>query len=177
MVGCELVDDITVREWWRRLAEARLTAPDWPEPYGRGYSAVARRGPYVQELAGAGVIAPPAGAVALRLAGPTLLEHGTDAQQRGVPAADAAGRGVVVPAVQRTGRRAPTSRAWRRARCATVTSSSSTARRCGTPAPTSRAAACSWPVPTVDVPKRDGISYFVIDMDQPGILGAAVDAR
>jgi len=29
--------DVTVREWWRRLAEARLSQPQWPAPYGQGW--------------------------------------------------------------------------------------------------------------------------------------------
>jgi alkylation response protein AidB-like acyl-CoA dehydrogenase len=72
--------DISVREWWRRLAEARLTQPQWPSPYGQGWSAPDAR-IVVEELAAAETIAPPEGGVAVGLAGPTLLSHGTPAQQ------------------------------------------------------------------------------------------------
>ena len=73
-------EDITVREWWRRLQEERLVAPSWPAPYGRGWRAEDAR-TIIEELAAAGVIAPPQGTVGTTLAGPTLLEHGTPEQQ------------------------------------------------------------------------------------------------
>ena len=78
---------------------ARLVAPSWPEPYGRGYS-VAQGRVVTEELAAAGVIAPPVGNIGLGLAGPTLLEHGTEEQRRHLPAAAPQRRGGVVPALQ-----------------------------------------------------------------------------
>ncbi len=30
--------EVTVAEWWSRLAEARLSHPMFPEPWGRGWS-------------------------------------------------------------------------------------------------------------------------------------------
>ena len=52
--------DITVREWWRRLAEARLSQPQWPSPYGQDWSTADAR-VVIEELAAAGTIAPPEG--------------------------------------------------------------------------------------------------------------------
>jgi alkylation response protein AidB-like acyl-CoA dehydrogenase len=72
-------EDITVREWWRRLADARLAMPTWRAPYGRALSSANAR-IVTEELAAGGVIAPAQGHVATRLAGPTLLAHGTDEQ-------------------------------------------------------------------------------------------------
>jgi alkylation response protein AidB-like acyl-CoA dehydrogenase len=77
--------NITVREWWCRLAAARLCAPTWPEPYGRGLSGRQARA-VIEELAAAKVVAPPQGTVGTTLAGPTLLEHGTrDQRERYLP--------------------------------------------------------------------------------------------
>jgi alkylation response protein AidB-like acyl-CoA dehydrogenase len=161
-------DDITVREWWRRLAEARLTASDWPEPYGRGYSSALARA-VVQELAGAGVIAPPAGAVALRLAGPTLLEHGTDAQREAYLPPMLRGEESWCQLFSEPGAGSDLpSLATRAVRDGDefvvngqkVWNSGADIARCGLLLART----------DVDVPKRDGISYFVIDMDQPGIL-------
>jgi alkylation response protein AidB-like acyl-CoA dehydrogenase len=160
--------DITVREWWRRLAEARLTAPGWPEPYGRGYPASAAR-VVTRELAQAGAVAPPAGAVALRLAGPTLLEHGTDAQRdaylppmlRGEESwcqlFSEPGAGSDLPSLATRAVRdgdefvVNGQKVWN--------SGADVARRGLLLARTD-----------IGVPKREGITYFVLDMDQPGIL-------
>jgi alkylation response protein AidB-like acyl-CoA dehydrogenase len=65
----------TVAEWWRALAEARLSNPMLPEPWGRGWgrseattlaSAMERRG----------ALGPPSG-LGMMLALPTLLAHGS----------------------------------------------------------------------------------------------------
>ena len=72
--------EITVREWWRRLADAGLSVPTWPEPYGRGLNSQGAR-VVTEELARAEVVAPPDGNVGMRLAGPMLLQHATDEQQ------------------------------------------------------------------------------------------------
>jgi len=73
--------DLTLEQWWARLADARLTVPHWPAEYlGAGASPhaaaevihAARR----NRLPG-----PPAG-LGVMLAGPTLLEHGDDPQRR-----------------------------------------------------------------------------------------------
>ena len=72
-------EDLTVREWWRRLADARLVAPTFPEPYGRGYTLAEGRA-VTEELASTGVIGPPIGNVGVRLAAPTLLEYASSDQ-------------------------------------------------------------------------------------------------
>ena len=72
--------DATVRSWWAALADAGLTAPNWPKPFGRGLSSEASR-IVTEELVKAGAIAPPQGGVGMRMAGPTLLAHGTEEQK------------------------------------------------------------------------------------------------
>jgi alkylation response protein AidB-like acyl-CoA dehydrogenase len=70
--------EITVREWWRRLAEARWTAPGFPEPWGRGWSGSLAR-VVGAAITGAGAIPPPGG-LGLMLAAPTILAHGSPEQ-------------------------------------------------------------------------------------------------
>src|SRR5947209_3922288 len=64
---------LTVGEWWQLMADARLTHPALPEPWGRGWS-----GPEVSRLVDAmasrGALGPPSG-LGLVLATPTLLAH------------------------------------------------------------------------------------------------------
>jgi alkylation response protein AidB-like acyl-CoA dehydrogenase len=72
--------DLTMREWWRRLAEAGYSAPQWPREWGGlgasgGQAAVIR-----SALSEARLPGPPAG-IGIMLAGPTILAHGTAEQK------------------------------------------------------------------------------------------------
>ena len=76
---------ISVREWWGRLAAARLSNPTLPEPFGRGWGRGETR-MLVEAIRAAGAIGSPAG-LGMLLAAPTILEHGTPDQiERFVPA-------------------------------------------------------------------------------------------
>ena len=70
--------DLTVAEWWRRLADERLSNPMLPEPWGRGWSRE-QAAMLAQVMAKRRVLGPPAG-IGMALAVPTLLAHGTGAQ-------------------------------------------------------------------------------------------------
>ncbi|MFZ1438935.1 MAG: acyl-CoA dehydrogenase family protein [Candidatus Microthrix subdominans] len=77
--------ELSVGEWWTKLRDARWSVPAWPsEWYGRDLS----RGEAVvvaEEIAKAGAIGPPGG-LGLLLAGPTIIAQGTDEQkQRYIP--------------------------------------------------------------------------------------------
>ncbi|MFN0089761.1 MAG: acyl-CoA dehydrogenase family protein [Acidimicrobiales bacterium] len=75
---------LTVREWWRRLAEARYGASGLDEPWGRGYDREQVRA--VQAALRERKVLGPPGGIGVTLALPTILAHGTDAQkQRYVP--------------------------------------------------------------------------------------------
>jgi len=162
--------DITVREWWRRMAEAGLTAPSWPAPWGLGYSGSQTR-IVLEEFVAAGVIAAPDVALGFSLAGPTILAHGTDEQKvrlltpmlRGEeiwcqlfsePGAGSDLASLATRAVKDgdhwviNGQKVWNSLANMAQRGVLVTRSN------------------------VDVPKHDGMTYFCINMEQPG-----VDAR
>lgn len=159
--------DITVREWWRRLADSGLSRPSWPQPYGRGVR-VADERVVTEELATAGVIAPPQGALGAALAGPTLLVHGTAEQQQRYlpPLLDGTESWCQLFSEPSAGSDLPAlgARAERDGDVWTVegqkvwNSSADVARRGMLLARTDPAR-----------PKRDGITYFVIDMDQPGV--------
>jgi alkylation response protein AidB-like acyl-CoA dehydrogenase len=80
-LGQEWDPDLTVGEWWERLAASGWGAPTWPaEWYGRGLSRE-YQGIVAEELRRAGAIGGPAG-LGMLLAGPTILAHGTDEQKR-----------------------------------------------------------------------------------------------
>ena len=76
--------DISVREWWGRLAAAGLSNPTLAEPFGRGWGRSETR-VLVDAIRAAGAIGSPAG-LGMLLAAPTVLEHGTPEQiERFVP--------------------------------------------------------------------------------------------
>ena len=71
--------EITVGEWWRRMASARLVSPSLPiEAGGRGWPPDLS-GMVMATLAKANVLGPPGG-LGLFLAAPTIAHHGTPGQ-------------------------------------------------------------------------------------------------
>jgi alkylation response protein AidB-like acyl-CoA dehydrogenase len=68
--------DATVAEWWRVLAEARLSNPMLPQPWGRGWSRGAAAA-LAEAMQRRGALGPPAG-IGMMLALPTILAHGSE---------------------------------------------------------------------------------------------------
>jgi alkylation response protein AidB-like acyl-CoA dehydrogenase len=72
--------DSTVAEWWDRLCDSGWAMPTWPDEwFGKGLPRELA-GVVNAELRSVGAIGPPSGLGAL-LAGPTILMHGTDEQR------------------------------------------------------------------------------------------------
>jgi alkylation response protein AidB-like acyl-CoA dehydrogenase len=72
--------ELTIRQWWRLLAESGYAVPHWPTQWfglgmGPRESAVIRRA-----IASERVPGPPAG-IGMMMAAPTILAHGSDAQK------------------------------------------------------------------------------------------------
>ncbi|HET6950066.1 MAG TPA: acyl-CoA dehydrogenase family protein [Acidimicrobiales bacterium] len=72
--------DLTVREWWRRLVEAGYAYPTWPAGAGGSGRSSAEARTITGVLAEHGVVGPPTGHLAAHLAAPTILAHGTPEQ-------------------------------------------------------------------------------------------------
>jgi alkylation response protein AidB-like acyl-CoA dehydrogenase len=159
--------DLTVGEWWDRLGNAGWSAPTWPVAwYGKGVSRDEAN--MVSRVIGEhGALGAPGG-LGLLLAGPTIVEHGTDEQkQRFLP-------DIV------TGRQA-----W----CQLFSEPGAGSDLAGLQAKairdgdewivngqkvwTSGAQAADLGMllarTDVEVPKHSGISYFCIGMHQPGM--------
>jgi alkylation response protein AidB-like acyl-CoA dehydrogenase len=159
--------EITVREWWSRLADSGWGYPHWPADwFGQGMTP--RQTTVVrEELAAARVLGPPI-AVGTSMAAPVLFEHGTDEQRsRWLPALargeelwcqffSEPGAGSDLAAVQTKAVRdgddwiVNGQKVWN--------SSTILADRGVLVARTDP-----------DVPKHRGLSFFVIDVDQPGV--------
>ena len=72
---------ITLREWWSRLCDAGYSQPTWPIGLG-GLACNSRDARVIAEvMASHGTIAAPTG-MGPHMGGPTLLEHGNDQQQQ-----------------------------------------------------------------------------------------------
>jgi alkylation response protein AidB-like acyl-CoA dehydrogenase len=159
---------ITVREWWRRLADAGYAYPSWPE--GLGGSGASRRdaATIAGVLARNRVIGPPVGAMAARLAAPTILEHANEALQRELVRAIATGEAAWCQLFSEPGsgsdlasigtRAEPDGDDW-----------VVTGQKVWNSAADASDIGMLLARTDVDVPKHAGITYFAIDMKQPGI--------
>jgi alkylation response protein AidB-like acyl-CoA dehydrogenase len=160
--------DLTVREWWRRLADAGLAYPTWPEGVGgRGLSPADAR-VVTETLAAARVIGPPSGHLAATLAAPTILEHGTDEQIKATLLPIARGEAAWCQLFSEPGSGSDlasvATRAVRDGDEWIVT---------GQKVWNSAADMCQFGMlltrTDLDAPKHRGITYFLLDMDQPGV--------
>ena len=76
--------DLTVAEWWARLAEAGLAHPMLPAPWGRDWSR-AQAAELGQAMVGRKALGPPSG-LGMMLAAPTIIAHASEElQQRLLP--------------------------------------------------------------------------------------------
>lgn len=73
--------ELTLRAWWRRLFDAGLAFPTWPEGMGGTGAGPSEARAVAAAVAAAGVIAAPEGP-GPNMGGPTVLDHGTPEQQQ-----------------------------------------------------------------------------------------------
>ncbi len=159
--------DRTLGEWWHDLAAAGWAFPHWPGKHGgRGLSRDDTR-IVGEELAAAGAVAPPGG-LGQMMGGPVTIDFGTDDQQERwlMPLASGQegwcqlfsepGAGSDLASVQT--RAVRDGDVWVVNGQKVWTSGALTASRGMLVARTNP-----------DAPKHRGITYFIIDMDQPGI--------
>jgi len=159
--------EMTLGEWWMQLADCGLAYPGWPVGSGGvGASATEARA-LSAALAAAGVVGPPGG-VGQQLGGPTVLAHGSAEQQAAWVGALASGQ-----------------EAWCQLFSEPGAGSDLAALQCRAERDGDRWVINGQKVwnsgasrsdrglllarTNPDVPKHLGITYFVIDMNQPGI--------
>jgi len=160
-------DDLTLREWWGALAEAGWAFPAWPKGYGGRDLSMAAARAVGQAIVEAGAIGPPGG-LGQMMGGPVVIEHGSDAQRDQWVRSLASGLESWCQLFSEPGAGSDLASLQTRAvRDGDVwvvngqkvwTSGARTADRGMLVARTD-----------ADAPKHKGITYFVIDMDQPGI--------
>ena len=144
----------------------------WPKQYGGGGLSIDENRVLQQEL-GAHQRAP--GAVELRhldarARAARVRQRSTEAR---IPAEDRARRDPLVPGLLGTGFRFRPRRACARAPKTWATTTSSTARRSGRRTPTKPTGSSVSCAPNFDVPKHEGISFLLFDMESPGVSTSA----
>ena len=157
----------TLREWWSRLSADGWAFPTWPKGYGGREMAPGDAREVGLALTEAGAAAPPAG-LGQMMGGPVVLEHGTEEQRDQWVRSLAAGLESWCQLFSEPGAGSDLASLQTRAvRDGDVwivngqkvwTSGARTADRGMLVARTN-----------LDAPKHKGITYFIIDMDQPGI--------
>ena len=159
--------DMTLRDWWARLAREGFAFATWPEKLGGRGATPGEARDITQALAEAGAIGPPGG-LGQMMGGPVVLEHGTEEQHQRWILRLASGLESWCQLFSEPGAGSDLASLQTRAVCdgdvfivngqKVWTSGAVTADRGMLVARTD-----------VDQPKHRGITYFIIDMDQPGI--------
>lgn len=159
--------DLTLGEWWDRLGRSGWGFPTWsPQWYGRGLPSSAAA-VVAEERRQAGAYGPPSG-IGVMMAGPTIVAHGTDEQRQRFLPPMVTGREVWCQLFSEPGSGSDLAslqtRAVRDGDEWVVT---------GQKVWTSGAQFSKWGILIArtdpSVPKHRGITYFVVDMEQPGI--------
>ncbi len=160
--------DITLRQWWSALFDAGLAVPTWPAEFGGRSLSGALARVVTEEFAAARVVSPPAIGIAVTMAGPTLLALGTDEQQRRYLPAIAKGEETWCQLWSEPGAGSDlpslATRAVRDGETFVVNG-----QKVWNSAADISQRAILLARTDPDAPKRDGLTYFVIDMSQPGV--------
>ena len=159
--------DLSLREWWQRLADSGWGFPTWsPDWYGRGLSSDLAA-VVAEERTRVGAFGPPSG-IGVMMAGPTLVTHATDEQKRRFLPNMVSGREVWCQLFSEPGSGSDLASLQARA----VRDGDEWIVN-GQKVWTSGAQFSRWGIliarTNPDQPKHKGVTYFVIDMDQPGV--------
>jgi alkylation response protein AidB-like acyl-CoA dehydrogenase len=79
-IGQRWSPELTVGEWWQRLAVAGLTAPTWPRAHGGLAATTVVQRVIEHELAEARTVAPPVDNLSFRVVAPAIRQFATGAQ-------------------------------------------------------------------------------------------------
>ena len=159
---------LTVREWWRRLADAGYAHPTWPDGLG-GWGASRREATIVGSVLGVNhVVGPPVGALAATLAAPTLLAHATKEQQTQFVRPIVLGEDAWCQLFSEPGSGSDLASVGTRAE-RDGDEWVVTGQKVWNSSADSADFGMLLARTDIDVPKHAGITYFVVDMHQPGV--------
>ncbi len=157
-----------MREWWRRLFEAGYAYPMWPAGVGGSGATPAQARAIADALGEARVIGPPAGHLAAPLAAPTILAHGSRDTIRRFVAPIARGEAAWCQLFSEPGSGSDLASVATRA----VLDGDEwvvTGQKVWNSSADTTDFGMLLARTDVDVPKHAGMSYFLFDMNQPGV--------
>jgi alkylation response protein AidB-like acyl-CoA dehydrogenase len=160
--------ELTVREWWRLLVDAGYAYPAWPTGVGGASMSYRDAFAVTGALASRKVVAPPSGHLAATLAAPTILEHGTPEQIQELVRPIALGEAAWCQLFSEPGSGSDLASAGTRAELdgdEWVVTGQKVWNSAANMADMGMLLART----DIDLPKHRGMSYFAIDMRQPGI--------
>jgi alkylation response protein AidB-like acyl-CoA dehydrogenase len=160
--------DLTVREWWRLLVDAGYAYPTWPAVAGGAGRSGGTARSVLTALARNRVVGPAVGHVAATLAAPTILEHGRPDQVAHLVREIALGEASWCQLFSEPGSGSDLARAGTRAERdgdEWVVTGQKVWNSAADQADRGMLLART----DLDQPKHRGMSYFAIDMDQPGV--------
>jgi alkylation response protein AidB-like acyl-CoA dehydrogenase len=161
----ELEPDVAL--WLERCAEKGFTAPTWPTEFGGGGLSAAQAKIFYEEMGNVGARMP-LGGMGMTMIGPTLLEYGTQAQkERHMPK-------IIRGEIQWCqGYSEPNAGSDLAALNSRAEDKGDRFVINGQKVWTSGAATADWMFALVrtdpDAPKHEGISFVLLNMDQPGV--------
>ena len=161
-------EGLTVREWWSRLVDAGYAYPTWPAGVGGSGRTQADARAITSVLAAHHVVGPPTGGLAAYLAAPTILEHGTPEQIKELVRPIALGEAAWCQLFSEPGSGSDLASVGTRAvrdRDEWVVHGQKVWNSGADKADMGMLLART----DVDRPKHRGITYFAIDMHQPGV--------
>jgi alkylation response protein AidB-like acyl-CoA dehydrogenase len=159
--------EMSLGDWWRVLGDSGWSQPDWPrEWFGRGLSR-AEGGEVTRTIRKFGALPGPPG-FGTWMAGPVLLEHGSDAQKARFLPGIVYGTDAYCQLLSEPNAGSDLAGLLTRA----VRDGESwivNGQKVWTSAGQISNMAMLLARTNIDVPKHAGISYFLIDVDQPGV--------
>ncbi len=159
--------ELALGEWWERLADSGWAVPTWPEEwFGKGLTGDLAQ-VVAKELRAAGAVGPPAG-LGLMLAGPTIVAHGSDEQKQRYLRPIVTGQEAWCQLFSEPGAGSDLASL----QCRAVRDGDEwvvTGQKVWTSGAQVADLGMLLARTDVDVPKHRGISYFAIEMDQPGV--------
>ncbi|HEX6659953.1 MAG TPA: acyl-CoA dehydrogenase family protein [Ilumatobacter sp.] len=159
--------DLTLGEWWDRLAGAGYAFPSWPAGLGGRGATPAEERTVLTAISDAGVVGPPSGN-GPNMGAPTVLAHGTPEQQVRLIAPLARGREAWAQLFSEPGAGSDLASL---ATSAVLDGDEYVIN--GQKVWNSFADVSDWGMllarTDLDVPKHRGITFVMIDMDQPGV--------